>query len=310
MKEVTKISNIVFTKNRPLQLDAYLKSLYRFYPEGLCRTYILYKVELFEKEYEQLFSRYPDCVVVREKDFHSDFLGIINQVDTKYILFGIDDVVFYDSVEFSLIDETFNKHAGDIFGFTLRFSPESLKDSNDVITNVQVAGQDVYRLDWPNGQTSHTRYPFELCATVYLSEFVKKIISGTMNNNLLVRMLFSPGSLLTKMIGKVGSTRSFLKSFGYFFSPNTLESWNCRWCQNHSDQLPDFIYFQKLCASAIQVNMVNTSTVNTFDGADEYTVEALNSKYKEGYNLDIDFVIDNKPTALAGGREYFRLTKK
>ena len=56
--------------------------------------------------------------------------------------------------------------------------------------------------------------------------------------------------------------------------------------------------------------MVNTSTVNTFDGADEYTVEALNSKYKEGYNLDIDFVIDNKPTALAGGGEYFRLTKK
>jgi hypothetical protein len=310
LKEVTKISNIVFTKNRPLQLDAYLKSLYRFFPEDLYRTYILYKVELFEKEYELLFNRFPDCIVIKEKDFHSDFLEIISQVKTKYILFGIDDVVFYDSVEFSLIDETFNKHADDIFGFTLRFSPESLKNSNDVITNVQVAGQNVYRLDWRNGQTSHTQYPFELCATIYLSEFVERIINGTMNNNSLIRMLFSPDSFFTKKLGKVISTRSFLKSFGYFFSPNTLESWNCRWCQNHSDQLPGSLYFKKLCASAIQVNMVNTSTLNTFDGDDEYTVEALNNKYKEGYSMDIDFVISNKPTALAGGKEYFRLIKK
>jgi hypothetical protein len=304
------ISNIVFTKNRPLQLDAYLRSLYRFFPGELFRTYILYKVELFEKEYERLFDSYSDCVIIRETDFHSDFLEILNRVDTKYILFGIDDVVFYDSVEFSLIDETFDKHADDIFGFTLRFSPESLKDSNDVITNIQAAGQNVYRLDWRNGRTSHTRYPFELCATIYSSEFVQRIISGTMNNNSLIKMLFSPSCFLTKMLGKIISTRSFLKSLGYFFSPNTLESWNCRWCQNHSNQLPGFLYFQKLCASAIQVNMVNTSTVNTFNGDDQYTVEALNSKYKNGFNLDIDFVINNKPTAPACGREHFRLTKK
>jgi hypothetical protein len=50
--------------------------------------------------------------------------------------------------------------------------------------------------------------------------------------------------------------------------------------------------------------------MNTFDGTDEQTVEALNKKYKQGYRLDIDYIVNNKPTSLSCGREYFRLTKR
>jgi hypothetical protein len=75
------ISNIVFTKNRPLQLDGYLESLYRHFPAELIQTYVLYKQELFAEQYQQLFSKYPDCLVVKENDFQSDLLKIINQVD-------------------------------------------------------------------------------------------------------------------------------------------------------------------------------------------------------------------------------------
>ncbi len=303
------ISNIVFTKNRPLQLDAYLTSMQRFFPAGTSKIYVLYKVELFEKEYEKLFDKYPNCIVVREKDFHSDFMNILSRIDTEYLLFGIDDVVFFDSVDFSVIDRLFHEQTDNIFGFTMRFSPESLADSNDVIEDIEVADQKVHRLNWQKGQTSHTRYPFELCSTIYRTDLVRKIINGTISNNSFVQILFSPKSPLLKTISKITSSRSILKSFGFFFSPNTLESWNCRWCQKHSSQLPPYTYFQKLCASAIQVNMVNTSTVNTFDESDEYTVESLNERYKEGYSLDVDFVIGNKPRALAGGREYFRLTR-
>lgn len=304
------ISNIVFTKNRPLQLDAYLTSLHRFFPLDISKIYVLYKVELFEKEYEKLFNKYPDCIVVKEKDFQSDFIEILNRIDTEYLLFGIDDVVFFDSVDFSVIDRTFHEQADNIFGFTMRFSPESLNESGDVIENIEVSNQKVCRLNWQTGQNSHTRYPFELCSTVYRTDLVRKIIQGTMNNSALVKKLFRPKSTLIKTLSKVFSTRKILKSFGFFFSPNTLESWNCRWCKNHSMQLPQYTYFQKLCASAIQVNMVNTSTKESFDGANEYTVERLNSKYKEGFRLDIDFVVENKPKALASGSEYFRLIKQ
>lgn len=303
------ISNIVFTKNRPLQLEAYLQSLYRYFPAELIQTYIIYKVELFRNEYESLFQKFPNCTVVEERDFHSDCIKVINQANTKYIMFGIDDVVFFDSVDIDLIDQTFREHENNIFGFTLRFSPESLESSKDVITEVVVNNQKVYSLNWKNGQTAHSGYPFELCCTIYTTESVKKIVNSVMNNNPIIRKIFSPDGLLIKGLRTTRFARKILKSFGYFFSPNTLESWNCRWCQNHGDQLPGFTYFQKLCAAAIQVNMVNTSTKNTFGETAEHTVEALNNKYQQGYRLDIDFIAGNKPTGPSCERQYFKLTK-
>ena len=306
MKNEKIISNIVFTRNRPLQLDAYLESLFRYFPKRHIRTYILYKVELFEEEYEQLFRKYPDCIVVRENDFHTDFLRILTEVDTKYILFGVDDVVYLDSIDLNVVDVTFEQYK-DVFGFTMRFSPESLKDSNDVITDITVGGEKVYRLNWKKGQTPHTKYPFELCCTIYRTDLVRKIIDELLNHNPVIRRLFSPGSFLIKAIGKVKSTRSILKTFGYFFSPNTFESWPCRWCRNNKDKVPDFTCFQKLCAVAVQVNMVNTSTKNTFDGTQEHTVEALNRKYRDGFRLDIDFVAAQRPNAPSCGQRCFRL---
>lgn len=102
------ISNIVFTKNRPLQLAGYLESLYRYFPPEQIQAHILWEQELFTQQYEQLFLRYPNCTVVRERDFSSDFFKILEQIETKYVLFGIDDVVYFDSVDVGLIDAAFN----------------------------------------------------------------------------------------------------------------------------------------------------------------------------------------------------------
>lgn len=292
-----------------MQLDAYITSLYRHFPSERIQPYIIYKAELFEAEYERLFRKYSDCIVIREGDFHTDILRVLDRVKTKYILFGVDDVVYFDSVDLEVIDKTFTEHEQDIFGFAMRFSPESLSGGGDVVTDLDVGGQTVYRLNWKEGQTPHSRYPFELCSTVYATGLVNKIICGTMNNNPLFRKLFSPSSFLIRALGKVGSPRSALKRFGYFFSPNTLESWNCRWCHNHREELPPYTYFQKLCGSAVQVNMVNTTTRNASDGTAEHTVESLNEKYKQGYRLDIDFIARNKPAAQHCGREYFRLAE-
>jgi len=304
------VTNIVFTKNRPLQLDAYLESLYRYFPQHLIKTFIIYKVELFKEQYESVFRKFSDCIVVREGDFHSDVIDVIGMVDTKYILFGIDDVVFHDSVDLDVVNRTFDEHGPEVFGFTLRFGPDSLDDSGDIVTEVSVADQQVYKLNWKEGRTPHSRYPFELCCTFYPAATVRKIIRDSMNHNPLIRKLFCPASPLVRCMAKVCSTRSILKSFGYFFSPNTLESWLCRWCKNHPADFPGFTYFQKLCACAIQINMVNTSTKNTFDGTTEHTVEALNEKYKQGYRFDIASFAANKPNKLSCGREYFKLLKE
>jgi len=302
------VSNIVFTKNRPLQLEGYLGSLFKHFSEELFQTYILYKPQLFDAEYEQCFRKYSNCIVIRENDFHSDFLKLLSQIDTKYILFGIDDVVYLDPVSFDIIEACFNQFPGDIFGFSLRHSTESIKDRDD-IHEFSLSEQAVYKFNWKDGKTDLTSYPFELCATIYPTALIKKIINSVTNNNPLIRKLFSPGSKVIKVLGAIISTRPILKSFGYFFSPNTLESWSCRWCQNHSQQLPKFLYFQKLCASAIQVNMVNTSTNNEANSSAEHTVEVLAEKYKQGYRFDIDAIEKNKPTGAHCGQDYFKLIK-
>ena len=303
------ISNIVFTKNRPLQLHGYFESLYRYFPAKLIQTYVIYKVELFEEEYERLFQKFPACVVIEEKDFHGDFLRVLDGVKTPYVLFGIDDVVYFDSVDLDIIDRAFREHGEDIFGFTLRFGVDMFKDTGDEIIDVAIDEQKAHRLNWREGRTSRSRYPFELCATIYRTEVVKKIIRRTMNNSPVIKRLFRPNSFLIRNMGKIASPRSTLKALGYFFSPNTLESWGCRWCQNHSADLPAYLYFQDHCAAAIQVNMVNTSTKEAFSGTDEHTVEALNEKYKQGYRLDIDFVSQKKPATTHCGPEWFMLVK-
>ena len=225
-------------------------------------------------------------------------------------MFGVDDVAYFDSVDFGLIDETFNRFSDDVFGFSLRFSSENIRDGNDNVGEAVVAGQTVYKIDWTQGQTPTTRYPFELGASIYPTGLVKKIINNAMNNNLLIKRFFSPCSVLMKVLGSSKLRRRILKKFGYFFSPNTVESWNCRWCQNNSGKLPNYFYFQKICASAIQVNMVNTSTQNTFDGSEDHTVEALNEKYRKGYRLNIEAIEKNKPGKTHAGREYFKLIKR
>jgi hypothetical protein len=172
-----------------------------------------------------------------------------------------------------------------------------------------VAGAPVYRLNWKEGRTPHTRYPFELGCTFYRTDLVRRILRSSMSSSRLAARLFLPPSPLMRVLEPLGLRRSVLKRLGYFFSPNTLESWPCRWCREHEDALPAYTYFQKICAAAIQVNMVNASNRNEPWGTDEHTVEALNEKYRQGYVLDIEHVAAAKPTAPSCGREFFRLRR-
>ncbi len=304
------ISNVVFTMNRPLQLEAYLETLYRHMPQELIQTYIIYKVDLFDKQYSGIFKSSPGWNVIREKNFHSDFLSLLTRLDTKYILFGTDDVVYFDTVSFDVIDETFNKFPDNIFGFSLRLSPESFRTGNDKITEIEVAAQSVYKLNWKNGQSRNARYPFELNSTVYRTDLVKNIVAHVAKERPLLKKIFAKESMLVKGLSQVISMKHFLHSMNTFHDPNSLESCCYRWCKTNKSKVRSYLYFQKLCASAVQINRVNTSVANPFDGSLEHTVEALNEKYKQGYRFDIEAIERDKPEETHVGQRYFRLIKK
>jgi len=304
------ISNIVFTMNRPLQLEAYLDSLYRHLPPEHIQTYILYKVALFDEQYSELFARFPQCVVIREQDFHADFMNLINGLDSKYVLFGTDDVVYYDSVDWAVIDQAFADFPEQIFGFSLRLSPESLQPSDPCMTQLKCANQTIYRINWQQTHNRNARYPFELNSTVYSTPLVQRILKAVGREHPTLQRLFRPESMLVKVVGSVFHLKDFLVSIETFRNPNTLEGYCYRWCKTHKRQFPKYLFFQKLCASAIQINRVNTAIDNPVDGSDQHTVETLNEEYRKGYRFDIEAIERNKPEGTHVGREYFRLAKR
>ena len=304
------IGNIVFTKNRPLQLEAYLKSLYRHMSRELIQTYIIYKLGKFNEQYAELFDQFPDCVVIREQNFHDNFVSLIEKVDTKYILFATDDVVYYESINMDIVDEAFNKFSKDIFGFSLRLDPENLRKKDEVIDEVQTDIGNVYRVNWKKAHSRNAKYPFELNSTIYRTLLVKQILKPVAKENFILKKMFKKGSLLVSLLKPILHTKNFLASIDTFHDPNTLEGYMYRWCKTHKRIFPSYLYFQKLCASAIQVNRVNTSIDNPINGLDEHTVEVLNKKYIQGYRLDIESIEKNKPKETHVGHEYFKLVKR
>ena len=56
--------------------------------------------------------------------------------------------------------------------------------------------------------------------------------------------------------------------------------------------------------------MVNTSTTNEFDDTGDLTVEALAEKYKAGWRVDIDRLVQDKPLQTHINSDRFLLTKK
>jgi hypothetical protein len=305
------ISSIVFTKNRPLQLHGYLESLRRFLPSEVIQTYILYKPELFGAEYEACFAVFPDCKVIRETNFHQNFLSLFGSLNTKYILFGIDDLAYFDGVSLETVEKTFTRLEGQLFGFSLRLDKRQMPQDIAAINVKQenIDGQAVFAVDWTKGQTDSTRYPFELCATIYRTEDIRRLLTAVMSRNHFANRFLRPGSAIADLYGRIFKARKLYKRLGYFYNPNTLESWCCRYVQNHHEQFGRLLAFGKICASAIQINRVNTSTVNEVDDSTELMVEALNEKYKQGWRLDVDWLSQKPPQETHSDAAYFHLKK-
>ncbi|MEN6306155.1 MAG: hypothetical protein ABFD91_00235 [Anaerohalosphaeraceae bacterium] len=307
-----RISVIVFTKNRPLQLHGYLESLHRYFPSEAIQVYILYKPELFGDEYEHCFRSFPECQVIRETNFHLDFLRLFEGIKTPYILFGIDDLVYFDGVKLATIQETFDKMGDLLLGFSLRLDQQQMPEDFAVgsVRPETIAGQTIYALDWTKGKTSTTRYPFELCATIYRTDDIRRVFSRVVSRNWIANHYFRPGSKAACLYGRFFKTRNLYKRFGFFYNPNTLESWCCRYIQRHPDAFGHVLAYQVICGTAIQVNMVNTTTVNVWDDSAKLTVEVLAEKYRQGWRLDIDSLTADKPRQTHSGPERFKLCKK
>jgi len=173
------ISVLCFSRNRPLQLEAYLRSLHRTCsrPLPIC---VLYACELqFDSAYATLKKLFPEVNFVKEVDFGRDVLNYLHRVQTPLFMFGCDDVIFKRRWEPNFVLDTFNRMPA-LLGFSLRLGSEITYShaSNQLVPSPRFSATNpllVWR--WTSSQLEWGQ-PWELDCTIYRTKTVRNIITA------------------------------------------------------------------------------------------------------------------------------------
>jgi hypothetical protein len=157
------LSVVCFSKDRPLQLEAYLESLMYF--GGIKPEHITVLVASSSGiNYDGLIAQHPGINWVREKAFRDDLLQVLRGAE-NFILLGCDDVVFKEFFDANDCIRTLQKD-GDVFGFSLRLGANlnfiPTLDENDGI----------FTWSWREAKGEYWRYPWEVSASIYRRDFV------------------------------------------------------------------------------------------------------------------------------------------
>lgn len=169
------ITFVVFSRNRPLQLHAYLKSLHTFF-SGDGHIYVIVRAdESYIAAYSDIQAEFPDVQLVYEYDFSKQLKELIGH--DQYLCFGCDDVVFVAPVNLS--DAVDLLADPEILGVSLRLGTHI---SHNMFwqpmaqPQLTLAGNEFITWDI-NGSTGDWGYPWEVLGTIYRTEFVQSVLS-------------------------------------------------------------------------------------------------------------------------------------
>lgn len=164
------ISVICFSKDRPLQLEAYIESL-MFY-SGISENFIsILYTETDGISYASLLGKYPSINWIRESAFRNDLLGLVDS-SSDYILFGCDDVFFTDHFDLNAALSCLNEDST-IFGFSLR-----LGLNLHSIPNIRLVNGIAY-WEWQSAAKGNWSYPWDVSASIYRRDFVYSYLNAT-----------------------------------------------------------------------------------------------------------------------------------
>jgi len=252
---MTTVKIIVFSKDRPLQLDACLRSLYlRCRDWGSMQLSALVRPSLESfRFYRQLEREHPALSLVAEQDFAADLLRLL--AETDYVLFMVDDCVCYRDFDLSAAvnalerDETF-------IGFSLRLG-RNITDSYlfgrglTLPPVISDTGLGVIFWRWP-GADEAWGYPLEISSSLYRVRDLLPIIAEA-----------KPAT------------------------PNALETALYNRCEGFAASRPLLASFDQSAAYDIQLNRSNTTHANKCSNDPRTSIAALLQRYEEGYRADV-----------------------
>lgn len=171
-----KSTGIIFSMDRPLQLNALLESYFEFCdnPEPLV---VLFKSSSgkFDKGYDDviyIFEKTHQVTFIRENDFKDDLLNILKTTKTYFLFFLVDDNLFlsnfnlndyYQYCNFNIFSMRMGKNI--IYSYThdLTLDLPKFKNLNGFLS-----------WKWQNGGYEWG-YPFSVDGNIYITEMVLKM---------------------------------------------------------------------------------------------------------------------------------------
>lgn len=116
---------VIFSKNRPAQLDLCLSSMKHFFPD--CTKYrpqvlYTYTAAVYDYGYDRVKAYHPDVSFVLESTFKAEVLRLVNTA-VPYTVFFVDDIVFKEPFSTDCPEWKSFESRSDIQSVSLRLCP-------------------------------------------------------------------------------------------------------------------------------------------------------------------------------------------
>jgi len=234
------ISGIIFSKDRPIQLDALLRSYY-LYCENPCSLTVLYNTsdESFQKGYDELKIIYDSVKFIKENDFRRDLISQLSNIDAEFIFFAVDDMIFIR--RFSLSEILSRMSSRVIFsmrlGSRINWCETCQKEMNPIFTIRDTL------LEWKWALNEYDwAYRFSVDGNVYKTKEILALTKsfsfkapnsyeGLMNGFLLFKykkrgLSFHDPVVTNLVLNKIQSELEYDNLFGEISVTGLLDYWN------------------------------------------------------------------------------------
>ena len=194
-QSVKRMLGVVFSKDRPLQLEATLASFNKHCVDReKVSLSVLYKATSgpMAQLYRDIEKNYPDYQFVREGIFKSDLINILG--DAGLVLFLVDDNLFVQDFSLRDIEDSLGAEP-DAIGFSLRLGSNTTycytqNKYQRIPTFVSTKYRNIVKYSWISAEADFS-YPLEVSSSIFRYEDIEFIIQNfpCTNPNLLEEYL-------------------------------------------------------------------------------------------------------------------------
>src|SRR5579872_1755739 len=164
-----EVALIIFSKNRPLQLNFLLSTL-----KTHCSDYnflaisVLFKATnaRFKQAYIRLARLHPSVNLQEETNFRTQLDSLVN--DSRYTAFMVDDNVCFRDFSMLTCTEILGKHANAI-GFSLRLG----QDFVGYKAPDEKLGENHGLVHWSSKSGDYWDYPMEVSSSIYRTHLIR-----------------------------------------------------------------------------------------------------------------------------------------